>query len=127
MEADDRYNGLESAVEKRIGAQQDEDTDTVWGNIGEFFGADKADPEAAKARELAAKDAQQYALEKAEKASAALRQEVNTLHTLTENYNRTLENRLDNETKVKSLLVHICKNILYYMQAIWSMEQLDQR
>ena len=85
------------------------------------------DPEAAKARELAAKDAHQYAVEKAEKAAAALRQEVNSLHTLTREYNTTLRDHLDNETRVKRLLVHIRNNIFYYMQAIWSMEPPDQR
>src|SRR5204862_7552708 len=61
------------------------------------------------------------------KAAAALRQEVNTLHALTENYNKTLQERLDNETKVKRLLVHICNNITHYMHCIWNMEPPDQR
>lgn len=38
-----------------------------------------------------------------------------------------MQARLDNETKVKRLLVHIRNNIFYYMQAIWSMEPPDQR
>ena len=127
VEADNRYKALETAISKRIDEEHDETTDGFGSDMLQFFGGGGQDPQAAKARELAAKDAQQYALEKAEKAAAALRQEVNMLHTLTENYNRTLENRLDNETKVKRLLVHICKNIFYYMQAIWSMEPPDQR
>jgi hypothetical protein len=38
-----------------------------------------------------------------------------------------LQARLDNETKVDRLLVHIRNNIFYYMQAIWNLEPPDQR
>jgi hypothetical protein len=127
VEADNRYKALETMIAKRIDEEHAEATDGFGSDLLDFFGGGGQDPQAAKARELAAKDAHQYALEKAEKAAAALRQEVNTLHTLTDNYNKTLTDRLDNETKVKRLLVHICSNIFYYMQAIWSMEPPDQR
>jgi hypothetical protein len=127
MEADNRYKALETAITKRIDEEHAERTDGLGNDIWDFFGGGGQDPEAAKARELAAKDAHQYAMEKAEKASAALRQEVNTLHNLTDYYNKTLQSRLDNETKVDRLLVHISKNIFYYMQAIWTMEPPDQR
>jgi hypothetical protein len=127
MQADNRYKALESQIAKRIGEESDEATDGLGHDIWDFFSGGGQDPEAAKARELAAKDAHQYAMEKAEKTSAALKQEVNTLHTLTDQYNKTLQARLDNETKVKRLLVHIRNNIFYYMQAIWSMEPPDQR
>lgn len=137
MQADNRYRALESAITKRIDEEHAEATDGFVNDVGDFlgvgtvlgsvFGSRGQDPEAAKARELAAKDAHQYAMEKAEKVSAALRQEMNILHTLTDQYNKTLQARLDNETKVKRLLVHIRNNIFYYMQAIWSMEPPDQR
>jgi hypothetical protein len=138
MQADNRYRALEGAISKRIDQEHAEATDGLVSDIGQFFGRGAGisaifgagggpDPEAAKARELAAKDAHQYALEKAEKASAALKQEVTTLHTLTEQYNKTLQARLDNETQVKRLLVHVRNNIFHYMQAIWSMEPPDQR
>lgn len=139
MQADNRYRALESAITKRIGQEHAEATDGLLNDVADFFGRGPGisalfgsggggpDPEAAKARELAAKDAHQYALEKAEKAAAALKQEVNTLHTLTDQYNKAMQERLDNETKVRRLLVHIRNNIFYYMQAIWSMEPPDQR
>jgi hypothetical protein len=126
-EADNRYRALESAIEKRIGEESAEKTDGWFSDVGDFFGGGGQDPEAAKARELAAKDAHQYAVEKAEKAATALRQEVGNLHALTTEYNNTLRNHLDNETRVKRLLVHIRKHIFHYMQAIWSMEPPDQR
>ena len=129
MQADNRYQALESQIATRIGAESEEETESLANDVWDFFsgGADDDDPGAAKARELAAKDSHQYALEKAEKVSAALRQEMSILHTLTDQYNKTLQARLDNETKVKRLLVHIRNNIFYYMQAIWSMEPPDQR
>lgn len=151
MQADNRYKALESQIARRIDEEHAEATDGLIDDVVEKIGrgavvsaliglpglsslipgaggvGEGQDPEAAKARELAAKDAHQYALEKAEKVSAALRQEINTLHTLTDQYNKTLQARLDNETKVKRLLVHIRNNIFYYMQAIWSMEPPDQR
>jgi hypothetical protein len=139
MQADNRYKALEAAITNRIAQEHAENSDGLLNDISDFIGRGPGitalfggggggpDPEAAKARELAAKDAHQYALEKAEKASVALKQEVNTLHTLTEQYNKTLQVRLDNETKVKRLQVHLRNNIFYYMQAIWSMEPPDQR
>jgi hypothetical protein len=126
-EAENRYRALESAVEKRIDEEHAEKTDGWFSDVGDFFGGGGQDPEAAKARELAAKDAHQYAVEKAEKAASALQQEVANLHVCTAEYNETLRNHLDNETRVKRLLVHLRNNIFHYMQAIWSMEPPDQR
>ena len=126
-EAANRYAALESAIAKRIGEESAESTDGWFSDVTEFFGGGGQDPEAAKARELAAKDAHQHAVERAEKASAALRLEVNSLHRLTTEYNEALRTHLDNETRVKRLLVHIRNNVLYYMQAIWRLEPPDQR
>jgi hypothetical protein len=126
-EAENRYRALESAIEKRIGEEEAESTDGWFSDVGDFFGGGGEDPEAAKARELAAKDAHQYAAEKAEKAAVAMRQEMGALHTLTMEYNQALRTHLDNETRVKRLLVHVRNNIFHYLQAIWSMEPPDQR
>jgi hypothetical protein len=126
-EADNRYKALENAIRRRIDEESDENTDGLFSDIGDFFGGGGPDPEAMKARELAAKDAHQYAVEKAEKAASAMRQEVNNLHTLTADYNNALQNHLDNETRCSRLLCHIRNNIFYYMQAIWAMEPPDQR
>lgn len=126
-EAENRYAALESTIEKRIGEESAERTDGWFSDIGDFFGGGGQDPEAAKARELAAQDAHRWAVEKAEKVATALQQEVGNLHALTAAYNQTLEDHLDNETRVKRLLVHLRNNILHYLQAIWSMEPPDQR
>ena len=126
-EAENRYKALESAIERRIEEEHEERTDGLFSDIGDFFGGGGQDPEAMKARELAAKDAHQYAAEKTEKAAVALRQEVNNLHALTTDYIQSLQTHLDNETRCGRLLCHIRNNIFYYMQAIWSMEPPDQR
>ena len=127
QEAESRYAALEAAIGRRIGEEEAEDTDSWFSDIGEFFGGGGQSPEAAKARELAAKDAHQFAVERAEKQGAALNQEIRTLSAVTREYNDTLRKHLDNETRVHRLLVHIRQNIFHYMQAIWSMEPPDQR
>lgn len=127
MEADNRYKALETAIANRIDEEHREATDGFGSDLLQFFGGGGQDPQAAKARELAAKDAHDYAEQKAEKAAAALREEVSNLHALTDAYNKAVQLRLDNETKVERLLVHIRNNIFYYMQAIWSLEPPDQR
>jgi hypothetical protein len=126
-ESDNRYVALEAAIDKRIGEESDRNTDNFWNNVGEFFGGDKEDPEGAKSREMAAKDAHEYAVEKAEKAVAALQREVNTLHQLTAEYNNAMRDHLDRKTMVARLKTHIKNNIIYYMQTIWSLEPPDQR
>ncbi len=127
VEAENRYKALETSITKRIDEDHSEQVDGVQFDIMNFFGGGGQDPEAAKARELAAQDAHQYAVQKAEKAAVALREELSNLHTLTSEYNKTLQERLDNETRVKRLFEHIRSNITYYMHSIWSMEPPDQR
>jgi hypothetical protein len=126
-EADNRYRALEKAVSDRIGEESAERTDGWFSDIGDFFGGGGQDSEAAKARELAAKDAHQVAMEKAEKLASAMRGDMDTLHKLTKEYQTELRNHLDREASVKRLLVHLRSNIIYYMQGIWSLEPPDQR
>ena len=126
-DVDNRYTALESAIMGRIEQEKDRETDSIWDNIGEFIGASKESPEAAKATELAARDAHQMAMEKAEKLATALQRETNSLHQLTTDYNQTMRELLDQKTMVARLKTHIKNNIIYYMQAIWTMESPDQR
>lgn len=125
--SDNRYVALEAAIDKRVGEESDRNTDNFWNNVGEFFGGDKEDPEGAKSREMAAKDAHEYAVDKAEKVAAAMQREINSLHQLTADYNTTMRDHLDRKTMVARLKTHIKGNIIYYMQAIWSLEPPDQR
>ncbi len=126
-ETDNRYIALQAAIDKRIGEETDRETDSFWDNVGEFFGGDKESPEGAKSREMAAKDAHGFALDKAEKLSLAVQREVSTLHQLTGDYNKAMREQLDRKTMVVRLKTHLKNNILHYMQAIWSMESPDQR
>ena len=126
-EAENKYAALLKKIDARIAEQQDAADEGFFTNVGAFFGGNDASPDVARARELAASDQHKYAVEKAENLAAAMQQEIRTLHTLTDSYNKTLQERLDNETKVKRLLVHVRNNIFYYMQAIWSLEPPDQR
>jgi hypothetical protein len=125
--AENRYSALEKAIRERIEEARQETTDGFLSDIGDFFTGGGQDPESAKAMELAAKDAHEYAVEKAEKMASALSQEMDTLHKITAEYNKTLRQHLDYEVQIKRLLVHLRDNIIYYMQAIWSMEPPDQR
>ncbi|HKO96746.1 MAG TPA: hypothetical protein VJU86_07135 [Pyrinomonadaceae bacterium] len=127
QEAENKYAALLKKIDSRVSEQAESDGEGFFTNVAAFFGDDDANPDVARAREMAASDEHKFAVERAEKISVGLQQEVRTLHALTENYNKTLQARLDNETKVKRFLVHITKNIFYYMQAIWSMEPPDQR
>ena len=126
-EAENKYAALLEKVTARLDEQEDAAGQGFFTSVGAFFGADDASPDVARARELAASDEHKYAVDKAEKIAAALQTEVQTLHALTDKHNKTLQEKLDNETKVKRLLVHIRNNIFYYMQAIWSLEPPDQR
>jgi hypothetical protein len=126
-ETDNRYVALESAINNRIHQETDRETDSFWDDVGEFFGGAKESPEGAKSRELAAKDAHAYAVERSEKLSAAVQREVGTLHQLTDEYNKVMRDHLDKKTMVARLQAHIKNNIIYYLQAVWSLEPPDQR
>ena len=126
-EADNRYAVLEDTIDRRIGQQQSDENESIWDSIGEFFGSDSPTPEAAKAREMAARDAQAYAADKAQKMAQNLQREMNTLQSITADYTKTMRDHLDKLTMVERLLLHIKENIIYYMQSIWQMEPSDQR
>lgn len=127
QEAQNKYAALLTRINKSLSEQESAAGEGFFTNVVAFFGSNDADPDSARARELAASDEHKYAVEKADKLAAALREEVNTLHTLTANFNKTLKERLDNETKVKRLLAHIVEYLFYYLQAIWGMEDPDRR
>lgn len=132
-EVDNRYSALEQAVNDRINEAHTERNTGFFQDlrqkiVGNTLGLNgEEDPEAAQAVEQATRDAHRVAVERAEKAAQSLQQEVASLHKLTNDFNRTMRDHLDKKAMVKRLLVHIKNNILYYMQAIWTMEPPDQR
>ncbi len=131
-EVDNRYSALEKSVYNRINEAHTEQTTGFFQDIHQtllgktLFGGEE-DTEAAQAVEQATRDAHRVAMERAEKTALGLQQEVSTLHQLTNDFNKTMRDHLDKKAMVKRLLVHIKSNILYYMQAIWTMEPPDQR
>lgn len=125
--AENRYRALERQISVRIAAESEERTDGFWENVSEAFGGNDTDPEAAKARELAARDAHQYALEKAEKSAAALQRELHQLNQATEEFSKAYREHLDKVAAVSRLKAHVKDNLIHYMQAIWAHENEDQR
>ncbi len=126
-EADNRYAVLEDDIKLRIRQEQNKESDNIWDSIGEFFGSANPTPEAAKAREMAARDAQAYAADKAQKMAQNLQREMNTLQSITADYTKAMQEHLDKIAMVERLLLHVKENIIFYMQAIWQMEPSDQR
>jgi len=127
-QVDNKYQYLQ----RRTGDRIDEEHDKRFYKWWWWWGRDNKpgeppDPEMAKAMEQAAADDHKHAVEQAEKLSLSVQREVNTLHQLTTDYNAAMREHLDQITELRRLITHIKENILYYMQAIWSMEPPDQR
>lgn len=121
-QVDNKYEALNNLVDNRISEEHKKRFFHWWFNSDE-----RPDPEMAKAKEAAAADEHKYVVEKAERLSLSVQREVNALHQLTSDYNTVMRDHLDRITQTRRLLTHIKENILYYMQAIWSMEPPDQR
>jgi len=127
-EVDNKYASLQSRINTRIDTEHDKRFYKWWWWWGRDNRPDEPpDPEMAKAMEAAAADDHKHAVEQAEKMALSVQREVNSLHQLTLEYNEAMREHLDRMTQVRRLIAHIKENILYYMQAIWSMEPPDQR
>lgn len=127
-QVEDKYASLQSKVSNRIDEEHEKRFYKWWWWWGVENKPDSPpDPEMAKAMEQAAADDHKHAVEQAEKLAMSLQREVNALHQLTMDYNNVMREHLDRITQTRRLIVHIKNNILYYMQAIWSMEPPDQR
>lgn len=128
QDVENKYAAMESAVQERINEEHEKRTFRWW---WWWNNADRPDtppdPEMAKALEQAATDEHKYAVEKAEKLALSVQRETNALQQITQRYNDTMREHLDRITQIRRLVSHVKNNILYYMQAIWSMEPPDQR
>ena len=127
QDVENKYSAMESAVRERINEEHIKRTYKWWWWFDSAHPDTPPDPEMAKALEQAATDEHKYAVEKAEKMALSVQREVNALHQLTLDYNAVMQEHLDNLTQTRRLITHVKENILYYMQAIWSMEPPDQR
>ncbi|MCX6631495.1 MAG: hypothetical protein NTW28_28110 [Candidatus Solibacter sp.] len=123
-----RYTAMERAIDKRIGIIEEGGSEGALEKIGEFFVGDSdQSPEAAQARQDAARDAWERAARDARDLRAKIEREVTALNALTESYTKSLSDHLNRKTQIARLRVHVKQNIFYYMQAIWSHEPPDQR
>ena len=124
-----RYEALLRAIEDRIKDTAAEEDDSFFTDIGQSMGIleDSGSPEAVRMREEAARDAEQRAVEKAKELAMRLQREVTALNEITEKYARLLSEQRNREVQIARLCVHVARNILYYMQAIWAFEVPDQR
>ena len=127
QDVENKYAAMERAVQERIGEEHEKRTFRWWWWNQPNRPDTPPDPEMAKALEQAATDEHKYAVEKAEKMALSVQREVNALHQITLEYNNSMREHLDRITQTRRLVTHIKNNILYYMQAIWSMEPPDQR
>jgi len=126
---ENKYAAMERAVDNRIDEEHRKRMHKFpwWIYPHGVVPGERPDPEMAKALEQAATDEHKHAVEKAEKMALSVQREVNALHQLTMDYNNAMRQHLDIITQTRRLITHIKENILYYMQAIWSMEPPDQR
>jgi hypothetical protein len=128
QDVENKYAAMDRAVRERIQEEHDKRTYRWWFWWNDHDRPDEMpDPEMAKALEQAATDEHKYAVEKAEKVALSVQREVNALHQITLDYNAAMRDHLDKLAQTRRLIAHFKNNILYYMQAIWSMEPPDQR
>lgn len=128
QDVENKYAAMERAVQERINEEHEKRTYRWWWWWNDADRPDTPpDPEMAKALEQAATDEHKYAVEKAEKLALSVQRETNALQQITQRYNDTMREHLDRITQIRRLVAHVKNNILYYMQAIWSMEPPDQR
>lgn len=69
----------------------------------------------------------QQAADDARDLTYRLEREVTALNAVTETYTKALREHLNHLTEIARLQVHVKDNIMYYMQAIWAHEPVDQR
>ena len=126
-QASEGYEALRRAVEARIREVEDEDTDGLFSDIGDFFGGGGQSPEAARMREEAAKNHEERAVEQVKQLTMALQREISAYAEATEKYTKAHRAFREWELRIVDMLLHIKENILHYMQAIWANEHPDQR
>lgn len=126
---EDKYSLLQSRTRERIDEEHDKRFYRYqWWWWGYPNRPDTPpDPEMAKALEQSAADDHAHAVEQAKEMALTVQREMNTLNQLTTEYNNAMQQHWDLITQTRRLITHIKENILYYMQAIWTMEPPDQR
>jgi hypothetical protein len=100
----------------------------AFGPFGMLAGLfDNSDEELQEKREEAARLALERADKEVRELAAQVKQQTAVLQQATEKYAEALRAHFDRQVEIARLRIHIKKNILYYMQAIWDYEPTDQR
>jgi hypothetical protein len=123
-----RYAALQRSIEKRADAVAADNGDGfLETGVELLFGGSGADPDAARIREDAARDAYERMAKEQKDLQGRLERETTALNAITETYAKALSEHLNRRAQGARLLDHLKNNIMYYMQAIWSHEPPDQR
>jgi hypothetical protein len=139
--SDARYGALQASMERSARATQRSSDDgglfslakqltsipVLESLAGRLIGADGEEPETARVREAASRDAYERELDKLRDLESRLAHEGNTLATMTRAYADRLSTHLGHVVRVAELQAHVKDNIIHYMQAIWLHEPPDQR
>ena len=92
-----------------------------------LFGGDVDVKETMRARAEAAKDAFERTERQERELRDRLASEISILESMTNKYSEALREQFNRRTEILRLRAHVKANILYYMQAIWNHEPVDQR
>jgi hypothetical protein len=124
-----RYSALERSLENRASVVAGEGGEGMAEKAWEWFagGSPEESAEAARMREDAARDAYERIEREEKEVRARLDRAVSALQTATDQYAKSLAEKLDRDTQIMRLRLHVKQNILHYMQAIWLHEPPDQR
>jgi hypothetical protein len=118
--------GLLSAIPV-VGKLADEVVNTVEevaGDVGNFLFSGAA---SGQTGQDALKDAMDRIADDERNLMFRLEREVTALNDITESYVKALAVHFNHKTQIDRLRIHLKRNILYYMQAIWAHEPPDQR
>ncbi len=121
-EAKQRYKNLEQAVLRRIKTTASEETEGFISATKDVLIGSSNDEseEGARLSEEAAQTAYEKAVQEEKQMRRRLDREMTAMNDATQTYSKMYAEHLNRKVEIDRLRVHIKKNILYYMQAIWS-------
>ena len=135
-----RYAALQRSIERSAQAAQNKDNVGFFDLAKDFTGvgavADLAErmfskkgenPEAARIREEATRDAYEREIQRLQDLEGRLATSNSSLARATQEYTDAMSTHLSNVVLVYELRNHVKDNIIYYMQAIWLHEPEDRR
>ena len=129
--SNDAFNQLKRLIDKPVtGADQAAVIKSIATGLGAFswaFAFEGGEDDSAEKREEIAKMALERSDKGVQEVNAKLATEVTALKEAINKYTSALQEHFDRQTAIARLRIHVKENILYYMQAIWDYEPVDQR